>query len=105
MAEPSNILKGMCRIAQDGAGDTFLANSGMFYSLTHNGDGDTSVTIDEEFRLNARDTFDPEIEGRVEGVVTIERISETQIRLRAFTADGVPENFVITLVCNRKDVG
>jgi len=108
MSEPSLEYKGSCRIAQDDTGDTFvgLSNSGMFSGLTHNGDGDTTIDIDDEFRITPRDQFHPTMEGDGKaGYGIVERLSETQIRVRCFNSDGAADNVTFGLVCTTFQIG
>jgi len=91
MAETHLQLKGQVVIVPPNGDDLAFAdgtNSGMFASVEDNGVGDSTVTVDDEFRINERDIFIPTVEGDLRATCVVERISETQVRLRVEDEEG-----------------
>lgn len=107
MSEPNLEIKGTVRVTQTDVDATLVdgSNSGMFAGITFNGEGDATLDVDEEFRITARDMFEPTLEGALQGIATVTRVSETQVRIHTFEADGTPLDQDYGLVCTTQFLG
>ena len=81
--------KASVRVVQTAIAADFVAgtNSGLFAAITFIANGDHTIDLDPDLLpgpILEQDTFDASIEGVLEGLIVIERVSATQIRVRTF---------------------
>jgi hypothetical protein len=69
-------------------GHPFITNNGAFGSIVHNAPGDASIFMDDDYRLAEEDIVEGQLEGNLPGLVNIDRISQSEIRITVTDAAG-----------------
>ena len=100
-------MKGSVRVSQAEQAAAFVAltNNGMFEDITRNGVGDSTLDIDDDYRMNARDVFEGQIEGATVGSVSVVRTSETQVQVLTFDGAGAAADLEFSLTCSTVFIG
>lgn len=101
--------RGSIRWVQTDVADNIIAgsNTGMFASIAKQGVGDSLVTVDDEFRLTPRDVVGVVVEevGAFPVAAVVERLSETQVRVRTETPAGPVDDAALSLWVRTNFVG
>jgi hypothetical protein len=94
MARKANLnMNGSVRVVQDAdpTSAAFVAgtNNGAFAAITPGVlEGDATIDLDDDYRLAEADVVEGQIEGDALGSLSIERVSQSQIRVRTYNAAG-----------------
>lgn len=108
MAEPRLQIKGQARVTQDEQNAAFVdgTNSGMFRLVQRSEVGITRLFIDEEWSTNPRDVYCPTPETTGWPVCcSFERVSETQIMVFCFLANGEAVDADFSVTCRSQFIG